>query len=61
MYFEINVSKGGHHYFATAERSIQSEAQAHAMYTHFLALFPATEGYEIMVTRWDTRGTRLQF
>ena len=40
MYYEINVSKNGRHYFATAERSITSFTQAEGLYKIFKEKFP---------------------
>lgn len=45
--YEINVSKNGQHYFATAERSLMSLDKALDMVRQFKNLFPATEGYRI--------------
>ena len=56
MYYEINVSKNGKHYFATAERSITSHTQAEGLYMVFKEKFPENEGYEISVTRWEKIG-----
>lgn len=56
MYYEINVSKNGYHFFATAERSITSLTQAEGMYEIFKEKFPENEGYAITVTRWDKVG-----
>ena len=56
MYYEINESKNGKHYLATAERSITSLTQAEGMYMLFKEKFPENEGYEISVTRWEKVG-----
>lgn len=61
MYYEINVSKDGKHYFATAERSIITPDKAKAVYKHFLRLFPAHAGYRVDVTKYETIGTRLDW
>lgn len=45
--YEINVSKNGQHYFATAERSLSSLAKALDMVRHFKSIFPETDGYRI--------------
>ena len=50
MYYEINVSLNGHHFFATAERSITSIYELKKVYPVIRAKFPETEGYEITVT-----------
>lgn len=56
MYYEINVSKNGLHYFATAERSITSLTQAEGLYMVFKEKFPESEGYQISVTQWNKVG-----
>ena len=61
MYYEINVSKNNKHFFATAERSITSEAQMEEMYKLFLEKFPEEEGYKLDVTRWSKQGTPIIF
>ena len=60
MHYEINVSKDGKHFFATAERSITSLTKAEEMYMLFKEKFPESEGYEISVTRWENRGTPIK-
>lgn len=56
MYYEINVSQQGKHYFATAERSIRCENEAKNIFEHFSDLFPAADGYQIEVTRYEKTG-----
>ena len=56
MYYEINISKNGAHYFATAERSIRTNIKARTVYYELLKRFPATEGYEISVIKWRSSG-----
>jgi hypothetical protein len=50
MYYEINVSFKGTHFFATAERSLTTEHDCRIAYEIFKSKFPVTEGYEISVT-----------
>jgi hypothetical protein len=57
MHYEINVSKNGYHYFATHERSIQTEEQMKEIVHLFKQKFPESEGYKITCTRWETQGT----
>ncbi|NIW00389.1 hypothetical protein GWN26_15190 [Candidatus Saccharibacteria bacterium] len=59
MYYEINVSQHGQHYFATSERSIRTKEQAEKMFEHFSDLFPAADGYEIRVTRYQKTGEQI--
>ena len=56
MYYEINVSLNGVHYFATDKRSAQSTLQAKELVAAFRKGFPAAEGYRIDVTKWETVG-----
>ena len=53
---EINVSKDGRHFFATAERSLATEKQALAMFELFKVKFPPSEGYELMLSQEETLG-----
>lgn len=57
MYYEINVSLNGKHFFATAERSIESKWKLEEVYKVFKGKFPKEEGYEISVTYWKNSGT----
>ena len=61
MYFEINVSHEGQHFFATAERSIFTEVKARKLYALLREKFPETEGYSITVSRRELTGTYLNF
>ena len=50
MGYEINVSKHGRHYFATAERSIgHDKKRRNEIYFKLKELFPKSEGYRITV------------
>lgn len=57
LYYEINVSLNGRHFFATDERSIDSEVALDRVIPVILAKFPVSEGYGVQVTRWDAIGT----
>jgi len=59
MHYELNVSKGGAHLFSTAPQSFQSEEHALAVFADLIGRFPATEGYEVTLTRCDTVSTRV--
>lgn len=50
MYYEINVALHGHHFFATAERSITSEHDLKKKLRVFIEKFPKSEGYGISIT-----------
>lgn len=56
MYYEINVSKNGMHYFATAERSLTEEAKALEVYWDLFNRFPASEGFKLMLSRNECIG-----
>ena len=60
MYYEINVSLNGVHFFATAERSCTTYNQAVKIYKEIKKRFPATEGYEIRVTAWQKTGEEIK-
>lgn len=50
MYYEINVSLNGRHFFATAKRSITTTSDLKKVYPVIKAKFPEEEGYKIMVS-----------
>lgn len=56
MYYEINVSLNGKHFFATAERSLTTESDARKAFVVFSEKFPAAEGYQLMTRRYETAG-----
>ena len=60
MYYEINVSKLAKndmykHYFATAERSLDSLSEAKQMVKVFMEKFPEPK-FKIKVTRYEEIG-----
>ena len=57
MYYEINVALHGKHFFATADRSIQSESKLKDVYKVLKEKFPESEGYQLDVKKWETIGT----
>ena len=59
MYYEINISKNGHHFFATAERSLTNYDDMKRALAVFVEKFPKSEGYEILVTQWERKGKQL--
>jgi hypothetical protein len=61
MYYEINVSFYGKHYFATSERSITDETHLQHIVQTFADKFPANEGYEITISKNETTGNYLDF
>ena len=59
MHYEINVSKAGQHYFATAERSIATCYKAKQLYLKLKAAFPEDQGYRINVRMWMSKLTEV--
>lgn len=59
MYYEINVSLNGRHFFATAPRSITTYTELKKVLPVIIEKFPASEGYEIMLTQVHESGTIL--
>lgn len=49
MYYEINVSLNGQHFFATAKRSITDEKKLKQVLAVLVAKFPMKEGYDLVV------------
>jgi len=56
MYYEINVSLNGRHFFATAERSIRDIHKLKQVYHTFKKNFPESEGFSISITKYETAG-----
>lgn len=59
MYYEINVTLNGKHFFATAERSITNRWDLNNKLKIFIDKFPKEEGYEISVMKWEKVGITL--
>lgn len=57
MFYEINVSLNGQHLFATDKRSVVTKADLERVYKVFKEKFPMKEGYDILVSKYDTVGT----
>jgi hypothetical protein len=60
MYYEINVSLNGTHFFATHKRSLVGDGKMNKVVSVFLEKFPEIEGYEVTVARYETRGTEIK-
>ncbi len=56
MYYEINVTLNGRHFFATAERSITDLATLKAVLLALKKGFTQADGYEMTVTEYRTVG-----
>lgn len=59
MYYEINVSLNGTHFFATNERSIQTEDKYHQVLKALQEKFPESEGYHVSASLYEKKGTIL--
>lgn len=57
MYYEINVALNGKHFFATDKRSITNKSTMEKVYKILKEKFPLEEGYDIIVSRYETVGT----
>ena len=56
MYYEINISKNGRHFFATDKRSITTKRALKEVYEVFKEKFPPEEGYDMLVSCMETKG-----
>lgn len=59
MWYEINVSKDGQHYFATDKRSITTLARALDIRELLKKAMPEEEGFEYTITQWNTVGIQI--
>ena len=59
MWFEINISKDGQHYFATSERSITTLQKLEEVTKDFVEKFPEEDGYKIDVTKQQKTGVSI--
>lgn len=59
MYYEINVSKDGRHFFATAKRSITSKEELKIKLQVIMEKFPEDEGYTVMVFYYPESGSTI--
>lgn len=55
-HYEINVSKNGYHFFATAPRSIITERDFEEAAKIFKEKFPESEGYQVSAIYWEGKG-----
>jgi len=59
MWYEINVSKDGQHYFATHERSITTIDRAVEIRDRLKLAMPEEEGFEYTITQWQKTGIKV--
>lgn len=60
MWYEINVSKDGKHYFATNERSIGTIDKAVEIRDRLKKAMPEEEGFKYTITQWQTTGVKIE-
>ena len=60
MHYEINVALNGSHFFATHERSIQTEQDLQKKVKIFKEKFPESEGYSISASLIRTTGSEIK-
>lgn len=59
MWYEINVSKDGKHYFATDKRSIHTIKEAVEIRDRLRAAMPEEEGFRYTITQWQKTGVEI--
>jgi hypothetical protein len=60
MWYEINISKDGKHYFATHERSITTINKAVEIRDRLKKAMPEKEGFEYTITQWQKTGVKIE-
>jgi hypothetical protein len=60
MPYEINISKNGKHYFATAERSLTTLGEATKVYNELKEFYPESQGFKLSLTKWETIGKEIK-
>lgn len=60
MSYEINISKNGKHYFATAERSLTTLDGATKVYNELKEFYPESQGFKLSLTKWETIGKEIK-
>ena len=58
-YVEINVSRNGVHFFATAKRSARTLEQAVVLIMEIKKRFPESEGFDVSATEWRALGSEV--
>lgn len=59
MWYEINVSLNGRHFFATHKRSLQQESEMKKVLGVMVEKFPESEGFKINLSKWEESGESL--
>jgi hypothetical protein len=60
MWYEINVTKNGKHYFATNERSITTIDKAVEIRDLLKRAMPEEEGFSFSITQWQKTGIEIK-
>ena len=60
MWYEINVSRNGKHYFATDKKSITTLARALDVRERLKKAMPEEEGFRYTITQWQKTGMEIQ-
>jgi len=60
MPYEINISKNGKHYFATAERSLTTLGEATKVFNELKEFYPESQGFKLSLTKWETIGKEIK-
>lgn len=56
MFYRINISRNGQHYFATADHSLTDFEKANNVYKDLAQKFPTTEGFKLEMYKYETVG-----
>lgn len=56
MWYEINISLNGKHFFATDKRSITNDNELKKVYDVLIKKFPKSENYELLITKNECVG-----
>lgn len=59
MYYTINVTLNGCHYFGTHKRSLLTYTAAISMLKDFRSRFPSSKGFEVTLSRHDQHSVQL--
>jgi hypothetical protein len=60
MSYEINISKNGKHYFATAERSLTTLSESTKVYNELKEFYPESQGFNLSMTKWEKIGKEIK-
>lgn len=55
-HYEINIALNGKHLFTTEPKSVTNSSELVRIMNVFEEKFPSEEGFEITVTKWESKG-----